>query len=191
MFRFTPSVQEKVLCLQFAKAVLETVATVYASRNQSYAPAIIEQNRYGKLAELAAKAFLNSYGFTTSPVDFNIYQGKDKSHDADLFANGNEFAVKSCKKHPTFETSWVFDYCYIRNIISKKITTPEILLLTEVLPNDEIRIVGMVRLSEVLHRLKNPRADKFFMVKKVLYMSDLMPEDFIQPEDLFTSHKAS
>jgi hypothetical protein len=185
MFSFTPSVSQLDLCSRFAVDVYETVKQTYAARGQTHGATIIEQNRYGKVAELAAKAFLQSHDFPTTPVDFNIYQGKAKSHAPDLFANGYDFQVKSCKVNSRYPTSWSFDFNYVERIKQSKAYTPEVLLLTQVAEDYSVQIVGMVRLSEVLHRLRNPMAAHLQGSKKVLYAEDLQPTDFVTTTELF------
>lgn len=102
--KFKPSVEAHRECASFAVACLHTVN--YAQRGQIDADKVERDIFYGKLAEVAVNEALAIHG----EIDFRIYEGKRKSHNADI-VNGRlgDWIVKSSLMGTPFALSWSFE----------------------------------------------------------------------------------
>lgn len=111
-FEINKDVFEK--CTKFAADSVGTSIDKYAQRKQYNSSKIQKDIRVGKIGEVAVYNFLSEkYPDITYP-DFNIYDKKDKSWDADLkIPNTNiSVAVKSqdAESSIAYGDSWVFQF---------------------------------------------------------------------------------
>ena len=92
---------------QFAQQVVSTVD--YSDSNQHQAKKILDDHFVSKLGEEACKKVLLQYADVKGP-DYNIYTGKQKTWDADLFVNDIGIAVKTQRrtKANKYSLSWTF-----------------------------------------------------------------------------------
>ena len=112
--KFYTSVKKVVLSNQVVErarrfAGLVAATTDYSDTNQTLANKIIQDHFVSKLGEEATKMVLNHYAPVAGP-DYTIYEGKQKSWEADLFVNKIPLAVKT---QPTsaairYGLSWTF-----------------------------------------------------------------------------------
>lgn len=94
---------EYLLCVQFAKDVINSNMDAYANRNQADFIKVFNDLVIGKVCEFVV---YNELG--TSYPDLKVYAKKDKSFDADLTLDDYKIHVKSCRKKSIFGESWVF-----------------------------------------------------------------------------------
>ncbi len=98
---------------KFAIAVVET--TNYGDSNQFSKTKITDDHFVSKVGEEAVKIVFSEYADVEGP-DYNIYEGKRKSWDDDLFINGRGLAVKTQKRTAALKygLSWTFQAGNIR-----------------------------------------------------------------------------
>lgn len=94
---------EYLLCVQFAKDVINSNLDTYANRKQDDFYKVFEDLVIGKVCEFFVFNQLN-----TSYPDLKVYASKDKSFDADLVKDEFNIHVKSCRYKSNFPVSWVF-----------------------------------------------------------------------------------
>ncbi|MBS1536147.1 MAG: hypothetical protein JST20_00195 [Bacteroidetes bacterium] len=99
----------------FALKVIETVD--YSDSNQINKRKIADDHFISKLGEEAVKNCYENLGFSVSPIDYNIYNGKQKSWESDLTINNFPLAVKTQKKSAALKygLSWTFQLSGFRN----------------------------------------------------------------------------
>jgi hypothetical protein len=92
----------------FAEKVLPTVN--YRDTYQTVDKKIGEDHFVSKLGEIAVAHVFRQYGCNVIGPDFNIYPGKHKSWDDDLFVDGVGIAVKTQSKQSAenYGLSWTF-----------------------------------------------------------------------------------
>ncbi len=98
---------------QFAAQVTPTVGTLgkgYRDSSQYNLQKIRHDHFVSKVGEEAVKEVFESSGQTVRGPDYRIYEGKQKSWDADLFVNGVGLAVKTqtTKNAVRYGLSWTF-----------------------------------------------------------------------------------
>ena len=91
----------------FAKQVTKT--TNYSDTNQFSFSKVQDDHFISKLGEEAARMVLASYGEVRGP-DYDIYSGKEKSWEEDLYVNELGLAVKTQRRTAAqkFGLSWTF-----------------------------------------------------------------------------------
>ncbi|MBD2000944.1 hypothetical protein H6G00_30850 [Leptolyngbya sp. FACHB-541] len=96
----------------FSEKVAPTVGTrgVYMDTNQSDLRKIRHDHYVSKVGEEAVKQILQQLGRTIEGPDYEIYQGKQKSWDPDLWVDGVDLAVKTQTRESAnkFGLSWTF-----------------------------------------------------------------------------------
>lgn len=92
----------------FADGVINTVN--YSDSNQSNKTKIRDDHFISKLGEAAVRKAFEQYGSRVQGPDYNIYEGKQKSWDDDLYINDVGLAVKTqrCSAAQRFGLSWTF-----------------------------------------------------------------------------------
>ncbi len=92
----------------FAASVISTVD--YSDSRQSDAAKVSDDHFVSKLGEEAVRQLMITLGFTVDGPDYGIYEGKQKSWDADLKINGRGVAVKTQRRSTAqkFGLSWTF-----------------------------------------------------------------------------------
>ncbi|MCW3075055.1 MAG: hypothetical protein JWP69_2124 [Flaviaesturariibacter sp.] len=100
-------VDEVIRAKRFAEKVVDT--TDYSDSNQSFRVKIQQDHFISKLGEEAAKKVLQTYARVEGP-DYVIYEGVEKSWEADLLVNGIELAVKTQSQSSAvkYGKSWTF-----------------------------------------------------------------------------------
>lgn len=95
------------LAKQFAVAVAET--TNYADSNQFSKQKIIDDHFISKLGEEAVRTVFSQYATVKGP-DYDIYEGKGKSWEEDLYIDGVGLGVKTQKRTSAlrYGLSWTF-----------------------------------------------------------------------------------
>ncbi len=92
----------------FAANVIGTVD--YSDSRQENAAKVADDHFVSKLGEEAVRQMMIALGFTVEGPDYTIYEGKQKSWDADLKVNGRGVAVKTQRRSTAqkFGLSWTF-----------------------------------------------------------------------------------
>ena len=96
------------LCTIFANACVKTNRDEYDRRNQSNVGKVRSDIRNGKLAEIMVYSLFMKRGARPFPIDFLIYEAKNKSFDADIYTRKKNIHVKSCLDDGPFPNSWLF-----------------------------------------------------------------------------------
>jgi hypothetical protein len=120
MYHFTQPVQiilsESIFAkpAQFADAVVQTVN--YRDSLQFNYHKIRDDHFVSKLGEEAARQAFENCGCTVQGPDYNIYTGRQKSWDADLYVNQLPLAVKTQRSTAArrYGLSWTFQQSRFR-----------------------------------------------------------------------------
>jgi len=99
---------EDELCMLFAKACVDTNIDEYSRRNQENVHKIIYDIYNGKRAEIMVYHLFKKRKQQPNPIDFMIYDAKEKSFDADMLTRKHNVHIKSCKDDTPFPNSWLF-----------------------------------------------------------------------------------
>ena len=97
----------------FAEARLEKSIDQYSRRGQTNIDKIKYDITIGALGEIGIYRMLKRLGIKVSPPDFNIYEAKNKSYDADLHdKDGYRFHCKSQSRDSadTYGNSYILQY---------------------------------------------------------------------------------
>jgi len=99
---------DKELCQLFADNCVSTNEDEYARRNQHNVSKLRSDIYNGKLAEIMVYTLFFKKGAKPFPIDFLIYDSKNKSFDADIHTRAKNIHVKSCQDDGPFPNSWLF-----------------------------------------------------------------------------------
>lgn len=93
---------------KFADSVVPTVD--YRDSHQGIKPKVWKDHLVSKLGEEAVREVLQYFGFQVKGPDYQIYQGKQKSWEADLFVGDIPLGVKTQSRSAAerYSTSWTF-----------------------------------------------------------------------------------
>lgn len=167
-----------VTAWQFAKRVAET--TNYADTNQLKTDKIRLDHFTSKVGEEAAKDAMINFAQVQGP-DYNIYDVKQKSWDADLFINSLPLAVKTQKLSAAlrYGLSWTFQYGTFRKDII--LNQPEAwVVFVEYddinLQKNKCRVFVPLQIKELT--FEEPKLDYLKGHKKVFY-SHSLPGHFV------------
>lgn len=103
---YTLNCQEWENCRKFAEEQLKLSSELYIARGSTSKNKILQDITTGKASEVASYNILKEYINDLSPVDFNVYQGDDRSYDADLKSPKVNIHVKSTTN--LLDPSWLF-----------------------------------------------------------------------------------
>lgn len=153
-------------CEDFAAAVVTTNLATYKRRNQGNQKKIIEQIITGKLGEFAFADWLG-----TEEPDLNIYEKKDKSFDADLFAGNVKIHVKSqtADSAEKYGISWMFQR---EDPLLINATDHDWLGLC-VVDGTTVSLYSYVPVLHVIDLLREPILPQLRFTKRVLYWEDV------------------
>jgi hypothetical protein len=166
-----PSSYQEKLCELFAKESIINRGKIYSSKGTGD-PKKLEQYAYlGKMAEYAVFNTLLASGkySTVSPPDVAIYEKKDRSHAADLVADGRNVHVKSCNANEWIATSWLFS---TEDPIVDNPTELDIVAFVAMRPNPKKFECYFVKATELKGMYKKPVYSK--TVAHAIYESDLL-----------------
>ncbi len=106
--KVTLSAQDIERARWFAANVIGTVD--YSDSRQSNPQKVADDHFVSKLGEAAVRQVMITLGFTVDGPDYAIYEGRQKSWDADLLINGRGVAVKTQRRSTAqkFGLSWTF-----------------------------------------------------------------------------------
>jgi hypothetical protein len=164
-------------CLAFAAACMESNKHWYAKRNQTNLDKIVEDIYVGKMGEVATYLYFKSLDLPCSKPDFEIYEARNKSYDADLKQGEKYVHVKSqsLASSRRYGVSWIlqcrkgdadklFKNCTDMDYIS---------LCVEV--DGGVDLLGIMPIQELFKRdlFKEPKLQYFKGIKKALYWEDI------------------
>jgi len=94
--------------LDFARKVVDT--TDYSDSFQSNRKKVLKDHFTSKVGEEAVRELFTSAGLEVKGPDYNVYEGREKSWDSDLYIAGKPVAVKTQNKESAdrFGLSWMF-----------------------------------------------------------------------------------
>lgn len=168
-----PSSYQEKLCDLFAKESIIGRGKIYSSKGTGD-PKKLEQYAYlGKMAEYAVFNTLLSSGkySSISPPDIAIYEKKDRSHSADLVADGRNVHVKSCNATEWIATSWLFS---TEDPLVEHPTELDIVAFVAIRPITKKFDCYFVKAIDLIGMYKKPVYSK--TVAHAIYESDLLED---------------
>jgi hypothetical protein len=166
-----PSSYQEKICDLFARESVVNRGKIYSSKGTSD-PKKLEQYAYlGKMAEYAVFNTLLASGKYSiiSPPDIAIYEKKDRSHAADLVADGRNVHVKSCNATEWIGTSWLFS---TEDPLVEHPTELDIVAFVAIRPNTKMFDCYFVKATDLKGMYKKPVYSK--TVAHAIYESDLL-----------------
>ena len=157
--------------LDFANRVVDT--TDYSDSFQTNRKKVLKDHFTSKIGEEAVKLMFTSVGILVEGPDYNIYEGKGKSWEADLFVAGKPVAVKTQNKESAdrFGLSWMFQWGKYRK--DPILNNPNALVVFVYYDNEkqECEIYPPKRIKSL--KFREPQLIKLKDSKKVVYVEDL------------------
>ena len=178
VIKYTQADLEK--CHGFAVGQLDTSRDHYRRRKQGNEAKILQDIVTGKLGELAAHRLLRRYGIHATAPDFEIYNSRGKSFDADLKWKGFEFHCKSQTEESAkrYGTSWILQWGgqghgHTDKLFKHQEDTD--FLIPTTVHDDSVRVFGIIRIKELFERgmIKEPRLEWFKDTKRAIYFEDI------------------
>ena len=167
-------------CQEFAKAQLETSKDHYARRRQTNPDKIIVDIVTGKLGEIAAARLLRSNEFKNKGPDFQIYEGRKKSFDADLSSGKFNFHCKAQNQESAskYGPSWILQWGgkghgHVDKLFKHR--DPTDYLIPMLVHEDHVEIFGIIRVDLMFHRdlIKPPAVKWLEDYKRAIYFEDI------------------
>ena len=167
-------------CHAFAVGQLETSREHYSRRKQTNEPKIIQDIITGKLGEIATSRLLRRNGIHSGQPDFEIYDSRGKSFDADLTWKVREFHCKaqsedSAKK---YGTSWILQWGGRGHGHTDKIfrnRDANDFLVPSTVHDSYVKIYGVIQINTLFEKdmIKEPKLDWFKDTKRAIYFDDI------------------
>lgn len=172
--------QDLEKCHEFAVGQLETSKNHYARRKQTNEAKIIQDIITGKLGEIAAYRLLRRNGVYCGQPDFEIYDSRGKSFDADLTWKGIEFHCKSQTEESAarYGTSWILQWGGRGHGHTDKLfrnRDDNDFLIPSTVHDSHVRVYGVIKINKLFEEgmIKEPKLDWFKDTKRAIYMEDL------------------
>jgi len=168
---------------QFANDRVHLSIDHYKKRGQGSLDKITHDITIGALGEIGIHRAFKRLGIKTSKPDFNVYETKKKSYDADLNDDsGNRFHCKSqCVESANkYGKSYILQYGgngmghvdkLFRNVTNRDFLVP---CLVDV-ENMEVIIFGCIKIETIMKKdlVKMPRVKWLEYSKRAIYLDDL------------------
>lgn len=153
----------------FAYAVVGTVN--YKDSNQTNKQRITEDHRVSKLGEEAVRKVFLSHSFQVKGPDYEIYKGKQKSWESDLFIDDIGLAVKTQTRISAnrYGLSWTFQCSPQRK--DPILNEPLAWVCFTVLEKATVKVFPPFQIQELTFR--NPKLAHLIGKKQVIYAEDL------------------
>ena len=172
------------MAIKFANDSYESSLDYYKTRGQHNAKKIKTDIYNGRLAELAVyKHFYGIEGCDIGMPDFAVYNGSQKSYDADLFLMFNEkkynLHVKSqhIDQANSFGKSWSFQKN--DSLINRPVKNDKVVLCT-IINNSTVEINKPIQANKLTGVYGEPKLERLRHSKAVLYWKDLIEKKIIQ-----------
>lgn len=157
----------------FADAVIATIN--YRDSNQTVKQKIRDDHFVSKLGEEAVKAVFESRNCAVAGPDYSIYNGKQKSWDADLKINALEVAVKTQRRSAAkrYGLSWTFQDSPERR--DPLLSMPEawvcLVVFEDLKPEHECVVYPLRKISQLI--FEAPRLSRLVGKKQAVYLETL------------------
>jgi len=156
----------------------------YKTRGQENADKIKQDIYNGRLAELAVyKHYHGLEGCQIGMPDFNVYDGSNKSYEADLFFTFNEkkynLHVKSqhIDQANRFGSSWSFQK---NDSLTTRPVKEDMVCLCKVINKTTVEIMKPIKATKLIGVYGEPKLERLKHSKAVLYWKDLIENKIIQ-----------
>lgn len=171
---------DRMKCEEFANEQIDTSINHYKRRKQGNREKIIQDIVTGKLGELAAQRMLRKYNIHTGSPDFNIYDKRGKSFDADLTWKGVNFHCKSQTEESAnkYGTSWILQYGgagFGHTDKLFKARGPNDYLIPCVVSDNYVTVFGCLSVGLLFDKdlVKLPQLKWFHDTKRAIYFDDV------------------
>ena len=175
--------REVLKCTEFACQSVGTSLAHYAKRGQTNQEKIINDIITGKLGEVAAYKMLKRKGIDVKYPDFEIYEGRKKSFDADMTdEQGRKYHCKSQSNESAkrYGCSWILQYSgtghghqdkLFRNRDKNDFLVPMRVDIDAGL----VTIFGVIGVELLFEQgfIKKPTLEWFARTKRAVYLNDL------------------
>jgi len=141
---------------------------------------IVKDITTGKLGEIGAYKLLRSHGFDVSKPDFEIYESRRKSFDADLCGSGFNGHCKSQNGESAdkYGISWILQwggkgYGHTDKLFKSR--SKEDFLIPTLVHDTEVEIFGIIPVETLFAGgfIKKPRITWLADTKRAIYYEDL------------------
>jgi hypothetical protein len=164
-------------CHNFAEKCADSCLSNYKKRGQGNREKIINDILSGKLLEIGAYRLLKKIGLPAIFPDFQIYDAKGKSWDADIVAGKENFHIKSQTKESAdcYGESWVLSYGVHGTDRLFKDCTKNDYLIPGFVDQRYVIIVGIYSVWDILENglIGMPRLEYLKKSKRCIYKQDL------------------
>lgn len=159
-------------CVDFADAQISTSQDLYAYRGESKVDKMVEDITVGKMGELASMMYLKDLGYDCSKPDFEIYETKRKSFDADLTCEDYKIHVKSQSMASVkrYGPSWLFQK---RDSLVSDPEANEYMLFAAV-DGSIVHILACLKAVDIVELYDEPRVPRYRTTKKALYLEHIL-----------------
>jgi len=168
---------------EFAEARAELSLNHYKRRGQGSLDKIKYDITIGALGEIAAHRLLKELGIKADKPDFNVYDTRNKSYDADLQDNqGNRYHCKSqsIESKEQYGASYILQYGgngtghtdkLFRSRTNRDFLIPCLVNIDE----KEVTIYGVIKIDTIFKKdlIKMPRVKWLEYSKRAIYLEDL------------------
>jgi len=174
IYKFNSRTYEK--CLQFALDRQGKSKRLYKQRGESRLDKVTEDIVVGALGEIAASKYFKERGYKCSDPDFEVYEEKSKSYDADLIVEFFDVHVKS-QSTSSFKRYGASYLCQKSDKLYKRPGIRDVLCFARVdLEAKEVKIVGCVKARSLKEhgRWGEAKVPKYRHTKVALYLQDFL-----------------
>lgn len=185
-------------CAEFAQQQIATSRAHYKRRNQSNSSRIVKQITDGKMGEILTAKYLRTIGFVCNEPDFEIYSSKQKSFEADLFCGQGKIKqhvhvkTQNSQSAARYGASWVFQAGgagYGHSDPCLDTSNDDWCVFVTLDCNDEnARIVGPLRMTDVHQHFKDPKLAHLVGIKKCVYLEDISTIKPVLPPPVHDTH---
>lgn len=167
-------------CMQFAENSVDSSLSHYKRRNNTSRSRIIQDIYTGKCGEIGVYKILKSLGYEVNQPDFEIYEGRKKSFNADMtYGNYNIHCKAQNEESATkYGISWILQYGgsgwghtdkLFKNRSKFDILAPTLII------GDEVQLFGLIRVDDLFKKdmIKMPSCKWFADTKRAIYYDDI------------------
>lgn len=167
-------------CEEFANESVDSSLSHYKRRKQGNRDKIIQDITTGKLGEIAAYRLLRRNGIYSRQPDFEIYDSRGKSFDADLEWGEYKFHCKaqnedSAKK---FGASWILQWGgqghgHVDKLFKSRSTNDY--LIPSLVRDTCVEIYGVIKVNTLFENdlIKAPKTQWLADCKRAIYFDDI------------------
>jgi hypothetical protein len=176
--KITKADREK--CEEFANASVDSSLNHYKRRKQGNRDKIIQDITTGKLGEIAAYRLLRRNGIYSRQPDFEIYDARGKSFDADLGWKEYNFHCKAQNEDSAnkYGVSWILQWGgkghgHVDKLFKRQ--EPTDYLIPSLVRDDCVDIFGCIRVSTLFDEgcIKAPAVKWLEDCKRAIYLEDI------------------